>query len=58
MGLTSKGRRVSFAKIAFGSHGNWFAAIDQLGSLYLFDLGRNKLASNVFFFIITKFLNV
>ena len=42
VGLTAKGRRVPFTKVAFGSHGSWFVAVDQLGTLYSFDLGRNK----------------
>ena len=42
VGLTAKGRRVPFTKVAFGSHGSWCIVTDQLGTLYCFDIGRNK----------------
>ena len=42
VGLTARGRHISFVKVAFGSHGSWFIAGDQLGVLYCFDLARNR----------------
>jgi len=41
-GLTSQGKRLLFSKVAFGLHGNWFAAGDHLGNLYHFDLAKNR----------------
>ena len=44
VGLTAKGRRTLFSKVTFGAHGSWCVAVDQLGTVYTFDLARNKSA--------------
>lgn len=41
-GLTSQGRHMQFTKVAFGCHGNWFVAGDQLGQVYHFDMVGNR----------------
>lgn len=33
---------MQFTKVAFGRHGNWFVAGDQLGHVYHFDIAINK----------------
>ena len=42
-GLTAQsGRRLLFTQVAFGYLGAWLAASDQLGSIYILDLARNR----------------
>lgn len=41
-GLTSQGQHTQFTRVAFGYHGNWFAAGDQQGNVFQFDLSKNR----------------
>lgn len=42
IGITLQGRHMQFTRVAFGLHGNWFVAGDQLGVIYHFDINKNR----------------